>query len=285
MTTDVPQPTVRPADRGAVTRAALLAAAREVFVSAGYAQAGVTDIVARAGASVGSLYHHFTGKADLYVTLFEEFHETQARRARQAVREARAAQEACGDSAEPRQLFVAAARAYLDGCVQQRELSRLFVCGDAPPGFDLIMRQRLRDWADRNADFFARGTDPLDEALAVVMTGALMLAVAEVSLGDDAGHARAGGRRFQPGPGAFQPLLADRGQPLAALPQVEGLLQGQAARLQLAHHLGELIPGLLVAERAGSVRGPIGRRGGLAIWLLGRHGINVAGPWPPVNRA
>jgi hypothetical protein len=52
------------------------------------------------------------------------------------------------------------------------------------------MRQRLRDWADRNADFFARGADPLDEALAVVMTGALMLAVAEVSLGEDAGHAR-----------------------------------------------------------------------------------------------
>jgi hypothetical protein len=44
MTTDVPQPTVRPADRGAVTRAGLLAAAREVFISAGYAQAGVTEI-------------------------------------------------------------------------------------------------------------------------------------------------------------------------------------------------------------------------------------------------
>ena len=190
MTTDIPQPAVRSADRGAATRAALLGAAREVFTSVGYAQAGVTEIVARANASVGSLYHHFTGKADLYVTLFEDFHENQARRARQAVRDARAAQEAHGDSAEPRQLFVAAARAYLDGCVQQRELSRLFVCGDAPPGFDLIMRQRLRDWADRNADFFARGTDPLDEALAVVMTGALMLAVAEVSLGEDAGHAR-----------------------------------------------------------------------------------------------
>ena len=86
MTTDVPQPTVRSADRGAATRAALLAAAREVFISVGYAQAGVTEIVARAGASVGSLYHHFTGKADLYVALFEEFHQVQAWRARQAAR-------------------------------------------------------------------------------------------------------------------------------------------------------------------------------------------------------
>jgi AcrR family transcriptional regulator len=186
MTANVPEPTVRPADRGAATRSALLAAAREVFTSVGYAQAGVTDIVARAGASVGSLYHHFTGKADLYVTLFEEFHQSQARRARQAAREAREAQEG---SSDPRQLFLAAARAYLDGCLQQRELSRLFVCGDAPPGFDLIMRHRLREWASRNADFFARSAEPMDEAVAVVMTGALMLAVAEVSRDEDAGHA------------------------------------------------------------------------------------------------
>src|ERR1700729_4044785 len=185
MTTDVPQPIVRPADRGAATRAALLGAAREVFISVGYAQAGVSEIVARAGASVGSLYHHFTGKADLYVALFEEFHQGQAWRARQA---ARGAREGC--VSEPRQLFLAAARAYLDGCLEDRELSRLFVSGDAPPGFDLIRRQRLREWASRNADFFARSAGPADEAVAVVMTGALMLAVAEVSLDEDAAHAR-----------------------------------------------------------------------------------------------
>ena len=185
MTTDAPQPTARPADRGAATRSALLAAAREVFISAGYAQAGVSEIVARAGASVGSLYHHFTGKADLYVTLFEEFHQGQAWRARQAARGARE-----DHVREPRQLFLAAARAYLDGCLADRELSRLFVSGDAPPGFDLVMRKRLREWATRNADFFARRAEPMDEAVAVVMTGALMLAVAEVSLDDDAAHAR-----------------------------------------------------------------------------------------------
>jgi AcrR family transcriptional regulator len=170
----------------------LLAAAREVFISVGYAQAGVTEIVARAGASVGSLYHHFTGKADLYVALFEEFHQGQAWRARQAARGAREAARGAGEDrvSEPRQLFLAAARAYLDGCLEERELSRLFVSGDAPPGFDLIMRQRLREWASRNADFFARSAEPMDEAVAVVMTGALMLAVAEVSLDEDAAHAR-----------------------------------------------------------------------------------------------
>ena len=47
--------------------------------------------------------------------------------------------------ADPKLLFLAGARSYLDGCFEQRELSRLFVSGDAPPGFDVVMRRRLRE--------------------------------------------------------------------------------------------------------------------------------------------
>ena len=185
MTTDPAQPAARPSERGAATRAGLLAAAREVFTSVGYAQAGVTDIVTRAGASVGSLYHHFSGKADLFVTLYEELHRDQVERTRLAVKRARDA-----GVTDPRQLFLAGARGYLDGCVAQRELSALFVRGDGPPGFDLVRRERLVDWSGRNAEFFARSGEPLDEAVAIVMTGALMLAVAEISLGADEERAR-----------------------------------------------------------------------------------------------
>jgi AcrR family transcriptional regulator len=180
-----PAGAARGSERGAATRAGLLAAARQVFTSAGYAQAGVTDIVATAGASVGSLYHHFTGKADLYLTLFEEFHAGMIERTRGAVRLARER-----GVEDPKQLFLTGARAYLDGCITERDLSALFMRGDAPPGFDLVMRQRLREWADRNVEFFARGAEPVDEAAAIVLTGALMLAVAEVSLGKDAGAGR-----------------------------------------------------------------------------------------------
>jgi AcrR family transcriptional regulator len=175
----------RVSERGAATRSGLLAAAREVFTSTGYAQAGVTDIVAQAGASVGSLYHHFNGKADLYLTLFEEYHEDLAEQARTAVRAARNA-----GLSDPKLLFLAGARSYLDGCFEQRELSRLFVSGDAPPGFDVVMRRRLREWAERNAQFFARSAEPVDEAVSVVLTGALMLTVAEVALCEDAQRAR-----------------------------------------------------------------------------------------------
>ncbi|NUW43569.1 TetR/AcrR family transcriptional regulator [Nonomuraea rhodomycinica] len=172
MSSDVEQPvTARTSERGAATRTALLKAAKEVFVSKGFAEAGVTDVVGRAEASVGSLYHHFSGKADLYLTLFEEFQAKQAQRTSQAAREARAE----GES-DPMKVFIRAARAYLDGCLEEREVAALFLRGDGPPGFEVVMRDRLRKWAERNAALF----DDDEGALVVVITGALAAAVSEV---------------------------------------------------------------------------------------------------------
>jgi AcrR family transcriptional regulator len=174
------EPVSRMSDRGAATRSALLSAAREVFSDAGFAQAAVTDIVAKAGASVGSLYHHFSGKADLYLTLFGEFQARQQERTREAVHRARD----LGES-DPMRLFIAGARAYLDGCLAEPDLSRLFVSGDGPPGFDRVLRDRLRTWARRNAALFEAGDGDVDEALVVVLTGAVSGAVSEVSLSED----------------------------------------------------------------------------------------------------
>jgi AcrR family transcriptional regulator len=175
----------RTADRGSSTRAVLLAAARQVFMREGYAEAGVTDIVALAGASVGSLYHHFSGKADLYLALFEELHNEYDIRTRKAVRE-------CRDSgvSDPMRLLLAGARGYLDVCIEQRDLASLFVRGDGPPGFEVLWRHRVLDWVSRNTEFFARSGEPLDEAAAIVMTGAMMLASAEVSLAPDVARAQ-----------------------------------------------------------------------------------------------
>jgi AcrR family transcriptional regulator len=185
MSTSQTQPLARASDRGAATRSGLLAAAREVFLSQGYAQAGITDIVALAGASVGSLYHHFSGKADLYVTLYEELDNAHAARTRAAVRRARQA-----GISDPMQLFLAGARGYLDVAAEQRELAGLFVRGDGPPGFDLAWRRRLADWVSKNTEFFGRSGEPLDAAVAIVLTGAMSLAVAEMSLAADARAAK-----------------------------------------------------------------------------------------------
>jgi AcrR family transcriptional regulator len=185
MTTDQAAPEGRIAGRRTSTRSGLLAAAREVFTLEGYAQAGVTDIVALAGASVGSLYHHFSGKADLYLTLFEELSQEHASRTRAAVRACRAR-----GVTDPMQLFLAGARGYLDVCIEQRELSGMFARGDGPPGFELLWRRRTAEWVRKNTEFFARSGVPLDEAAAIVMTGAMLLAVSEVSMAQDSDAAR-----------------------------------------------------------------------------------------------
>ncbi|MGI5492518.1 TetR/AcrR family transcriptional regulator [Microtetraspora malaysiensis] len=175
-----PSVTARTSERGAATRTALLEAARETFITCGFAETGVTDVVARAGASVGSLYHHFSGKADLYLTLFEDFQSRQTQRTRHAIQEARSR-----GASEPMPLFLAGARAYLDGCLAERDLTALFLRGDGPTGFEVVMRDRLRQWTRRSAALFEH-----EDALVLVVTGALAAVVQEVTLSEDEERAR-----------------------------------------------------------------------------------------------
>src|SRR3979411_2873402 len=57
---------------GREARDELLAAALRVFARRGYRDAGVDEIAADAGYSKGALYWHFSGKAELLMTLLEE---------------------------------------------------------------------------------------------------------------------------------------------------------------------------------------------------------------------
>ncbi len=172
--------------RAAVTRSSLLAAARDVFSSSGFADASIADVVGRAGASVGSLYHHFGGKADLYLEMFEDYAVRQEERASGAVRAARQA----GES-DPVVLFVAGARAYLDGCWAERDLARLFLAGGGPPGFELAARRRFREWTRRNAALLQTGpAEPWGDALVLVLTTVVSEAGHEVAVCDDEAGAR-----------------------------------------------------------------------------------------------
>ncbi len=164
----------RAADR---TRAALLEAARAAFTDSSYDEVNVLDIVKRAGSSVGSMYHHFGGKPELYVALYGEYHIRQEERAKAAVLAAR-------DRGETDQvsLFVAGSRAYLQGCWEERDLTRLWQIGGGPAGFAMIGGQRFHSWLRRNAEVLGADHSSLGGALVIVLTSVVHSAGVEVAM-------------------------------------------------------------------------------------------------------
>jgi len=70
------------AQRGVATRTALIAAARELFVTKGYFATGTEEIVAKAKVGTrGALYHHFADKQALFRAVFEAVEEDLLARA------------------------------------------------------------------------------------------------------------------------------------------------------------------------------------------------------------
>jgi len=66
--------------QGLATRAALLATARKLFGSRGFADTSLDDVVSGAGVTKGALYHHFRGKEDLFAAVYEQVqHEVSDR--------------------------------------------------------------------------------------------------------------------------------------------------------------------------------------------------------------
>ncbi|TVT21307.1 TetR/AcrR family transcriptional regulator [Amycolatopsis acidiphila] len=171
--------------RAQITRAALLEAAREVFSAAGYDAANMVDIADRAGASIGSLYHHFAAKSDLYITLYNEYQRRQQHRSAQAFRTAldRGEKDAL-------QLFIIGTRAYLEGCWEERELATMFLSGGGPAGFGLLTRQRFREWLHANSTLTNGHTRPLSEMLVLCLTAMATEAGREVASAPSRAKAR-----------------------------------------------------------------------------------------------
>jgi AcrR family transcriptional regulator len=110
----------RKAEQSEATRAALVAAARELFTERGYAGVATEEIVQRAGVTRGALYHHFKDKRALFRAVVEQLEEESVER----IASAALAQQ------EPWQVQVTALNAYLDGCLDPAVQAILLV--DAP---------------------------------------------------------------------------------------------------------------------------------------------------------
>ncbi len=157
------------------TRRVLLDAAREVFAERGFAESSVADVVERAGSSVGSLYHHFGGKSELFLALWEDWQGSQEKRAAEAVSAARRAGEA-----RPLALFVAGARGFLRGSWEGRGVGSLFVDKDGPPGFELMRRTRGHEWLRQNSLLLQARDDAIGRVTVSVLTTVIGEASREV---------------------------------------------------------------------------------------------------------
>ncbi|HUD39973.1 MAG TPA: helix-turn-helix domain-containing protein, partial [Streptosporangiaceae bacterium] len=146
------------------TQRALLDAARDVFTGQGFSNASIADVVERASSSVGSLYHHFGGKNELFLALWQDHQVALEKAASQAVAQARAAGET-----DPTALFCIGARAFLEGSWHRRDLALLFVSGDGPPGFELVRRGRVHEWITQNDALLRLADTSLDRLYAAIL--------------------------------------------------------------------------------------------------------------------
>jgi AcrR family transcriptional regulator len=162
--------------RTAETQRALLGAAREVFVEQGFADASIADVVQRAGSSVGSLYHHFGGKSELFIALWHEHQAAYEEAATSAVAQAKRT-----GITGPFELFSAGARAYLEGSWQRRDLAMLFFSGDSPPGFEVMKRQRGHQWISQNDTLLKLSENSFDRLYTSILTSLIGEGAREVA--------------------------------------------------------------------------------------------------------
>ena len=170
-------------DSSASTRRALVAAALRLFTEHGYAGASLDTIVAEADVTKGALYHHFSGKRELFRAVYAEVE----RGARERVQGAVAEQE------EPWAQALAGLRAFLE--VAREQAYRRVIVRDAPAvlGPDVMEAENLSTF--ETVASLVRSTlmtgeedvvdDPFVETLSRILYSTLSSAGIRVARSDD----------------------------------------------------------------------------------------------------
>jgi AcrR family transcriptional regulator len=174
------------------TRAALLAAARQLFAEKGYVGTGTEEIVARARVTRGALYHHFADKADLFRAVMEA---AAAELAHQLI--ARQLSRAAADAVGAWDQLREGVQAFLDACTGSDFQRIVLIDGPAvlgPGAWSDLVEQHglglLRTWLQRATD--DHQIDPLPaDPLARLLAALIAEASLYVGQAAEPGRARA----------------------------------------------------------------------------------------------
>jgi AcrR family transcriptional regulator len=162
----------RNAERGESTRARLVATATELFAERGYEATSVEQVLARAGVSKGSLYHHFASKDALFEAVLDA---VEAGVAQKTMRAARGID-------DPVEALRAACRAWLR--LARDKTVRQIVLIDAPAAMGW---ERWREIDERHSfgilkQAVAQTPGGRDPAAAEVLSHVLLAAVIEIAM-------------------------------------------------------------------------------------------------------
>jgi AcrR family transcriptional regulator len=135
--------------RSEQTTSSLVDGARELFAADGYAATSLDAVVERAGVTKGALYHHFTGKRELFAAVFAAEQERLLQQLAAA---------AAGHD-DPWDAFVAGCVAFVEVC-QEPGLQRIFLL-DAQVALGW---ERVRELESRSLELMVAGIERAVEA-------------------------------------------------------------------------------------------------------------------------
>ncbi|MGQ4615622.1 TetR family transcriptional regulator [Nocardia sp. R7R-8] len=169
--------------KSSATKQAVLDAARVLFSIKGYEATSINELVKASGVSVGSIYHQFGGKAEVFMALAREALSSNAAASTRATEQARAAGET-----RPGALYVAGAKAHLIDTWRLREVTRFLFGDDVPPGFSEVRREAVLRFM-HGARRLRIGDPPLPDLSAHAVTSLVNAAALQIVQIDDAATA------------------------------------------------------------------------------------------------
>jgi AcrR family transcriptional regulator len=158
------------------TQQRILDAATDVFSARGFSAATMVDIVEHSGASIGSIYHHFGGKKELFLAIYDRLSADVQLRVTEAAREAA--------ELDSQQAFAVHVRAYLHAIWENRRAAMMMASGDVPVDFEELRRKNTLSFFHRwmgvlDVDSSKRGQLLSRVLIAVMSEASLMVAMCD----------------------------------------------------------------------------------------------------------